>query len=242
MQRTFSNILVTGGAGFIGVELHPLSRREDGLRGQDRQLRRPHLRGQPRQPGRPGEGSGRGALRLRAGRHMRPGGRGQGLRRLRDRRGRALRGREPRGPLHPRPRSLHPHECHGDLHPPRSGARGVEGRGTTFSSTTSAPTRSSAPWARRALHRTDSLRSALALFGEQGRQRPPGARLSPHLRPPVTLSNCSNNYGPYQFPEKLIPLMILNMLEGKSLPVYGDGRTCATGSTSRTTPRRSGPS
>ena len=41
---------------------------------------------------------------------------------------------------------------------------------------------------------------------------------------PTTLSNCSNNYGPYQFPEKLIPLMILNMLEGKSLPVYGDGK------------------
>jgi dTDP-glucose 4,6-dehydratase len=41
---------------------------------------------------------------------------------------------------------------------------------------------------------------------------------------PVTLSNCSNNYGPYQFPEKLIPLMILNGLEGKPLPVYGDGR------------------
>ena len=41
---------------------------------------------------------------------------------------------------------------------------------------------------------------------------------------PVTVSNCSNNYGPYQFPEKLIPLMILNMLEGKALPVYGDGR------------------
>ncbi|OQW99494.1 MAG: dTDP-glucose 4,6-dehydratase [Desulfobacteraceae bacterium IS3] len=41
---------------------------------------------------------------------------------------------------------------------------------------------------------------------------------------PVTLSNCSNNYGPYQFPEKLIPLIILNALEGKSLPVYGDGR------------------
>jgi dTDP-glucose 4,6-dehydratase len=41
---------------------------------------------------------------------------------------------------------------------------------------------------------------------------------------PVTLSNCSNNYGPYQFPEKLIPLMILNMLEGRPLPVYGDGK------------------
>ena len=41
---------------------------------------------------------------------------------------------------------------------------------------------------------------------------------------PVTISNCSNNYGPYQFPEKLIPLMILNALDDKSLPVYGDGR------------------
>jgi dTDP-glucose 4,6-dehydratase len=41
---------------------------------------------------------------------------------------------------------------------------------------------------------------------------------------PVTLSNCSNNYGYYQFPEKLIPLMIINMLEGKPLPVYGDGK------------------
>lgn len=40
---------------------------------------------------------------------------------------------------------------------------------------------------------------------------------------PVTISNCSNNYGPYQFPEKLIPLMILNAVEGKPLPVYGDG-------------------
>lgn len=40
---------------------------------------------------------------------------------------------------------------------------------------------------------------------------------------PVTLSNCSNNYGPYQFPEKLIPLVILNAVEGKPLPVYGQG-------------------
>ena len=40
---------------------------------------------------------------------------------------------------------------------------------------------------------------------------------------PVSISNCSNNYGPYQFPEKLIPLMILNALAGKPLPVYGDG-------------------
>ena len=40
---------------------------------------------------------------------------------------------------------------------------------------------------------------------------------------PVIISNCSNNYGPYQFPEKLIPLTILNALEGKKLPVYGNG-------------------
>lgn len=40
---------------------------------------------------------------------------------------------------------------------------------------------------------------------------------------PVTISNCSNNYGPYHFPEKLIPLVILNALDGKPLPVYGDG-------------------
>ena len=41
---------------------------------------------------------------------------------------------------------------------------------------------------------------------------------------PITLSNCTNNYGPYQFPEKLIPLMILNMQEKKNLPVYGEGK------------------
>jgi dTDP-glucose 4,6-dehydratase len=40
---------------------------------------------------------------------------------------------------------------------------------------------------------------------------------------PVLITNCSNNYGPYQFPEKLIPLMILNATEGRPLPVYGDG-------------------
>lgn len=41
---------------------------------------------------------------------------------------------------------------------------------------------------------------------------------------PANITNCSNNYGPYQFPEKLIPLMINNALHGKSLPVYGDGK------------------
>jgi dTDP-glucose 4,6-dehydratase len=41
---------------------------------------------------------------------------------------------------------------------------------------------------------------------------------------PVTISNCSNNYGPFQFPEKLIPLFIINLIEGKKVPVYGKGQ------------------
>jgi len=41
---------------------------------------------------------------------------------------------------------------------------------------------------------------------------------------PTLITNCSNNYGPYQFPEKLIPLIILNALEGKNLPIYGNGK------------------
>jgi len=41
---------------------------------------------------------------------------------------------------------------------------------------------------------------------------------------PTLITNCSNNYGPYQFPEKLIPLIILNVLEGKDLPIYGNGK------------------
>jgi nucleoside-diphosphate-sugar epimerase len=43
-------------------------------------------------------------------------------------------------------------------------------------------------------------------------------------RLPVTISNCSNNYGPNQFPEKLIPLVLINALNGKKLPLYGDGK------------------
>ena len=41
---------------------------------------------------------------------------------------------------------------------------------------------------------------------------------------PIVLTNCSNNYGPWQFPEKLIPVIVINALEGKPLPVYGEGR------------------
>ena len=55
---------------------------------------------------------------------------------------------------------------------------------------------------------------------------------------PVVLSNCSNNYGPFHFPEKLIPVVILNALAGQPIPVTDGAKTSATGFTSRITPRR----
>lgn len=56
---------------------------------------------------------------------------------------------------------------------------------------------------------------------------------------PANITNCSNNYGPYQFPEKLIPLIINNALQGKKLPYTGTARMCATGCMWRITPRQS---
>ena len=46
---------------------------------------------------------------------------------------------------------------------------------------------------------------------------------------PTIITNCSNNYGPFQFPEKLIPLMIINCLKHNNLPIYGDGKNIETG-------------
>ena len=57
-------------------------------------------------------------------------------------------------------------------------------------------------------------------------QKPPATIWFERLRTygfPTIVTNCSNNYGPYHFPEKLIPLVILNALEGKALPIYGKG-------------------
>ena len=58
----------------------------------------------------------------------------------------------------------------------------------------------------------------------------------------ATISNCSNNYGPYQHVEKFIPRQITNILEGLKPKLYGNGRTCVTGSTRTTTPPACGPS
>ena len=59
---------------------------------------------------------------------------------------------------------------------------------------------------------------------DQDRRRPARVQLLPHLRAETLICRGSNNYGPHQYPEKLIPLMILNALAGDHLPVYGDGR------------------
>ena len=75
------------------------------------------------------------------------------------------------------------------------------------------------------VHRDVALSAELALFGLARRRPIIWSRAWHHTYGlPVLITNCSNNYGPYHFPEKLIPLMILNALEGKPLPVYGDGR------------------
>ena len=72
---------------------------------------------------------------------------------------------------------------------------------------------------------TNCRPTSRARLTRPAKQRPT-TLLTHRTRPyglPVIVSNCSNNYGPYQFPEKLIPLTILNALEGKPLPVYGTG-------------------
>ena len=65
--------------------------------------------------------------------------------------------------------------------------------------------------------------SPTALHGDQGRVGPARAVVLPHVRLPVCITRCCNNYGPYQFPEKVIPLFVTNLMEGKKVPLYGDG-------------------
>ena len=55
---------------------------------------------------------------------------------------------------------------------------------------------------------------------------------------PVVVTRCSNNYGPHQYPEKLVPLFVTNAIDDQPLPVYGTGLNAATGSTSTTTATR----
>ncbi len=118
-----------------------------------------------------------------------------------------------------RPRRLRAHQRHRHAGAARRGARALRGveRGpsaTPSASSTSPPTRSTARSRRDSSPRTAAT-TALALLGVESRLRPPRASLHETYGLPVLVTNCSNNYGPRHFPEKLIPLMILNALEGK---------------------------
>ena len=74
------------------------------------------------------------------------------------------------------------------------------------------------------IHRAIAARSQFAVFSQQSRRRPSCARVvTETYGQEVLVTRCSNNYGPYQFPEKLIPLMIIKALRDEPLPVYGDG-------------------
>ena len=141
---------------------------------------------------------------------------------------RPLRRRAPRRPHHPRPRSLPPHQHRRHLQPPprRPHLR----------------RRRTPPRHFRFLHvSTDEVYGTLTPEAPAFHEQTPFAPNSPYAASkassdhlvrawhhtyglPTLITNCSNNYGPFQFPEKLIPLIIPNALAGKPLPVYGDGQ------------------
>ena len=102
----------------------------------------------------------------------------------------------------------------------------AERRAPRSASCTCPPTRSTARSA--ATSRVHARRRRTRRTARTRRRRPrPTTWCAPTTTPTAcrrSTTNCSNNYGPYQFPEKLIPLMIVNALAGKPLPVYGDGR------------------
>ena len=106
---------------------------------------------------------------------------------------------------------------------PRGAARRRPPRTASLASSRSPPTRCTARWRRASPPRTP--RSApLPLLGLQGGRR--SARRLRTRRPsgyPVIVTRCTNNYGPYQFPEKVIPLFVTNLLDGRKVPLYGDG-------------------
>ena len=135
-----------------------------------------------------------------------------------------------RGPLDRRPRTVHPDERRRHLHVARGGAR-VPGprcrrRAAMHSaSITSPPTRCSARWAP-----DDAPFTETTAYDPRSPYSASKAASDHLVRAwhhtyglPTIVSNTANNYGPWQFPEKLIPLITLNALEGKTLPVYGDG-------------------
>ena len=139
-------------------------------------------------------------------------------------------GREPCRPLDRRAGRLHPDQCRRHLRAARRRRSSYwralrrRARRRPSASTTSRPTRCSARSAPEGLFTETTPYEPNSPYSASKAASDHLVRAWHHTYGlPIVLSNCSNNYGPYHFPEKLIPLMILNALEGKPLPVYGKG-------------------
>ena len=226
-RLTRMKILVTGGAGFIGSNYvrYVLANTDDEVTVYDALTYAGNLSTLARRRRRP-------ALPLREGQHLRPrhprGSDG------RPRRRRALRRRDPRRPLDRRARRLHQHELlrheHRDGHgaPARASSACVHiGTDEVYGSVDSRDRRR-----RRDLLEPSSPYSASKAGSDL-------IALSYHTTYglPVVVTRCTNNFGPYQFPEKVIPLFTTNLLEGKQVRSTATASTSATGSTSTTTAR-----
>ena len=143
---------------------------------------------------------------------------------------RSLRRREPRRPFHPRARRFHPHQRQRHIHAaggsPRLLDRDVGRREVKFPFPPCFHRRSL-----RLLAADDPPFTETTAYAPNSPYAASKAASDHLVRAyhhtyglPVLTTNCSNNYGPYQFPEKLIPLMILRAITGKPIPVYGDGK------------------
>ena len=212
-------ILVTGGAGFIGSAFtrHLLADDYPGLEGADgHRPRQAHLRGQSRES-RPGGGFR--PVRVRAGRHLRSGADAAKLVGPADAvvhfaaESHVDRSILRRRRLRADQRARHPDP-----------AAGGAGHQADRSSCTSRPTRCTARSTTGSWDEKQPLRAELAVLGVEGVVGPDRPRL--RARPttcPSRITRCSNNYGPYQFPEKVIPLFVTNLMDGATVPLYGEG-------------------
>ena len=219
-----NTVLVTGGAGFIGSNfvLDWIAATGEPVVNLDALTyagNRENLALARRRP----------APRLRPGRHLRPAAARRAARAAPAARRGPLRRRKPRRPQHPRPGGVRADQRRRHLHLLEAARQHWSGLPEAERS------------AFRFLHvSTDEVYGSLAPDDPAFTETHPHAPNSPYSASkaasdhlvrawhhtyglPVLTTNCSNNYGPYHFPEKLIPLMIVNALAGKPLPVYGDG-------------------
>ena len=216
--------IVTGGAGFIGSNFVRLALARD--RRARRRARQAHLRGQPREPARR---RGAPALRVRARRHRRPRGGREALPRAPAAGGPELRGRDATSTARSTGRAT---SCSTNVvgtFELLEASRGLcaalpPTSARASASCTSRPTRCTARSAPTGAFRETTPYEPNSPYSASKAGADHLVRAWHHTYGlPALITNCSNNYGPYQFPEKLIPLMILNALEGKPLPIYGDG-------------------